>query len=231
MVAELSANHGGSLACAIETIRAAASAGANAIKLQTYTADSLTIDCDRNEFRSEAGPWAGSTLRGLYREAATPWEWHPQLADVAREVGLPLFSTPFDAAAVAYLEQHEVPAHKIASFELGDHELLALVAATKKPVIASAGMAPLDEIAAAVEIERGVWTGADPGTLGSAVAVASVASGARVIEKHFTLKGSDGGPDAHFSCEPAEFRRLVDDGAASSATSPPANRSCATTCG
>lgn len=249
VVAELSANHGGSLARAVESIRAAASAGADAIKLQTYTADSLTIDCDRSEFRIADGPWSGRTLHGLYREAATPWEWHPQLDAAAREVGLPLFSTPFDAAAVAYLEQHDVPAHKVASFELGDHELLALVAATRKPLIVSTGMATLDEIAAAVAIVRGVWAGADPGlallrcvsaypapaedmnlatiadlgarfgvipglsdhTLGSAVAVASVALGARVIEKHFTLRRGDGGPDAHFSCEPAEFRRLVDD--------------------
>ncbi len=249
IVAELSANHGGSLARALETVRAAAAAGASAIKLQTYTADSLTIDCERPEFRIDAGPWAGRTLHALYREAATPWEWHPRLAAEAHAAGVPLFSTPFDADAVAFLEAQGVPAHKVASFELGDHELLAAVAATRKPLIVSTGMATEAEIGAAVDVIRGVWEGADPGlallrcvsaypapeedmhlatirdlaarfgvvaglsdhTRGTAAAVAAVALGARVIEKHFILRRSDGGPDAHFSCEPDEFRRLVDD--------------------
>jgi pseudaminic acid synthase len=246
VIAELSANHGGSLARALDCIAAAAEAGADAIKLQTYTPDTMTIDCDRPEFRIEGGLWAGRTLYDLYREAHTPWAWHGELAAAARALGVPLFSTPFDATAVAFLETLGVPAYKVASFELTDHELLATIAATGKPVIASTGMATLAEIDEAVRILRGVWGARDPGlcllrcvsaypaeprhmnlatiaelgrafgvvpglsdhTLGHTVAVAAVALGARVIEKHFTLRRADGGPDSAFSLEPAELRAL-----------------------
>lgn len=247
LVAELSANHGGSLERAIATVRAAAAAGADAVKLQTYTPDSLTIDCARPEFRIEGGPWGGRTLYELYTAAQTPWEWFAPLREAAAAVGLPLFSTPFDAAAVEFLEREQVGAYKIASFELVDLELLDAVAATGKPIVLSTGMAEKAEIAEAVARIRAVWGGRDPGlvllhcvsaypappaemnlacipdlaasfgvasglsdhTLGTTVPVAAVALGARLIEKHLTLRRSDGGPDAHFSLEPNEFREMA----------------------
>ncbi|MCA8976690.1 MAG: pseudaminic acid synthase, partial [Planctomycetes bacterium] len=247
LVAELSANHGGSLARAVATVEAFADAGADAIKLQTYTADALTIDCDRSEFRIDDGPWRGRTLHELYREAQTPWEWHEPLRAAAQRCGVPLFSTPFDERAVTFLQQQGVAAYKIASFELVDHELLAAVAATGRPIVLSTGMATEAEIAAAVATIRGGWGERDLGlvllhcvsaypapardmrlhrlqqlatrfgvpvglsdhTLGTTVATAAVALGARLIEKHVTLARADGGPDAHFSLEPAEFAALA----------------------
>jgi pseudaminic acid synthase len=250
VVAELSANHGGSLARALETVAAAAEAGADAIKLQTYTPATMTLRSPRDEFRIARGPWAGRTLWDLYEEAHTPWEWHGSLREAADALGLPIFSTPFDATAVDFLEQLGVPAYKIASFELTDLELVGRVAATGKPVIASTGMATLAEIDAAVRALRAGWAaaghappplallkcvsaypaqprhmnlraithlgaafGAVPGlsdhTLGATVAVAAVALGARIIEKHFTLRRADGGPDSGFSLEPAELRTLT----------------------
>lgn len=152
LVAEMSGNHNGDLQRAIETVRAAAKSGADAIKLQTYTADTLTIDCEEADFIiPKDGPWGGRTLYALYQEAHTPWEWHERLFHEARKCGLDVFSTPFDSTAVDFLEGLEVPAHKIASFELVDDELLDAVAQTKKPVILSTGMATLEEIAHAVE--------------------------------------------------------------------------------
>jgi pseudaminic acid synthase len=245
VVAELSANHKGDLDRAIAIIHAAATAGADAVKLQTYTPDTLTIDCDNDCFRiAGKGVWAGRTLYELYGEACTPWAWHPRLAEAAANAGLALFSTPFDETAVDYLEEMAVPAHKIASFELNDTQLLRAVASTGKPVIASTGMASLAEIDEAVSTLRGAGceqlallkcTSAYPAppsemnlraiprlaerfglpaglsdhTLGDTVAVASVALGACIIEKHLTLSRDDGGPDAAFSAEPDELERLV----------------------
>jgi len=154
IVAELSANHAGSLGHAAETIRAVASAGANAVKLQTYTADTLTIDCDSESFTIPGGAWAGRTLYDLYQEAYTPWEWHADLKAVAEECGLDFFSTPFDATAVDFLEELGVPCHKIASFEMIDIPLLRKVGATKKPVIMSTGMASEEEIRESVDALR-----------------------------------------------------------------------------
>ena len=155
IIAELSANHGGSLEHAAKTIRAAAKAGANAVKLQTYTADTLTIDCDNQYFRIGGGTvWDGKTLYNLYKEAYTPWEWHADLKKVAEECGLDFFSTPFDETAVDFLEELEVPCHKVASFELVDIPLLRKVGSTHKPVIMSTGMASEEEIHEAVETLR-----------------------------------------------------------------------------
>jgi pseudaminic acid synthase len=250
VVAELSANHGGSLARALDTIAAAAEAGADAVKLQTYTPATMTLQSTRPEFRIAGGPWAGRTLWDLYAEAHTPWEWHPELKAAANRLGMPLFSTPFDGSAVDFLEELEVPAYKVASFEITDVELLARIAATGRPVIASTGMASLAEIDRAVHALRDGWAaagagapalallkcvsaypaeprdmnlrtiphlgaafGAVPGlsdhTLGVTTAIAAVALGARLIEKHFTLRRADGGPDAAFSLEPPELRALT----------------------
>lgn len=249
VVAELSANHGGSRSRALDTIAAAAEAGADAIKIQTYTPDSLTLDCDAEPFQIRGGLWDGRRLYDLYGEAQTPWEWHPELFEAAARAGIPIFSTPFDERAVDLLEELGAPAHKIASFELIHTELVSRVASTGKPILLSTGMANRDEIEAAVRTIRRVWGEHDPGlallhcvsaypaqpadmnlatlpdlarsfdaipgvsdhSLCSAVAVASVALGARVIEKHFTLSRADGGPDSAFSIEPHELRGLVDD--------------------
>jgi pseudaminic acid synthase len=155
IVAELSANHKQSFERAVEIIQAASAAGADAIKLQTYTPDTLTIDCTREWFKiPDSSLWAGKTLYDLYGEAFTPWEWHPQLQDIALSLGLDFFSTPFDAAAVEFLEQLHVPAYKVASFEIVDPVLLETIAKTGKPVIMSTGMASLSEIEQAVSILR-----------------------------------------------------------------------------
>ncbi|MFN0181428.1 MAG: pseudaminic acid synthase [Gemmatimonadales bacterium] len=153
VVAELSGNHNGDLGRAVATVEAAAEAGAHAIKLQTYTPDTITLDCDGPEFRVAGnGPWGGRRLWDLYREAHTPWDWHPRLFEVARACGLEVFSTPFDGTAVAFLESLGAPAYKIASFELVDDGLLRQVAATGKPVVVSTGMASLEEISHAVAV-------------------------------------------------------------------------------
>lgn len=246
VVAELSANHRGSLDEARQLIHAAADAGADAVKLQTYTADTLTIDSQREWFRIEAGTlWSGRTLYDLYQEAYTPWEWHAELKREAERCGLTLFSTPFDFTAVEFLEQLEMPAHKIASFELVDLALVTAVAQTGKPLIVSTGMADWSEIDEAVAAIRatgndqfallkctsaypaplaemnlrvlpglaeryGVPVGLSDHSPGHTAAVAAVALGASIIEKHFTLDRRAGGPDAAFSLEPGEFRALVD---------------------
>jgi N-acetylneuraminate synthase len=231
---------------AVELVRAAKEAGVDAVKLQTYTPDTLTIDCANKHFRIGKGAlWEGKNLYQLYGEAYTPWDWQPKLKAVADELGLPLFSTPFDDSAVDFLQRMEVPAHKIASFELVDTGLLHKVASTGKPVIMSTGMATLAEIDEAVRTLReagcaqlallkctsaypsppeemnlrtiphlseafGVPVGLSDHTLGISVPVAAVTLGACIIEKHLTLRRSDGGPDAAFSLEPAEFKAMVD---------------------
>lgn len=246
LIAELSANHNGSIERAEQIIRAAADAGANAVKLQTYTADTLTIPCDNEYFRIKGTIWEGRTLHDLYQEAHTPWEWTPRLMALAKDLGMDCFSTPFDATAVDFLEKCGVSRYKIASFEVVDIPLLKKVAATGKPVIMSTGMATLGEIDEAVRTLRengageltllkctsaypappeeanlrtiphlaqafGCKAGLSDHTMGSAVAVAAVALGATVIEKHFTLSRADGGPDGSFSMEPHEFKQMVQD--------------------
>jgi pseudaminic acid synthase len=246
IVCELSANHGGRLGRALELIEAAATTGADAIKIQTYTPDTLTIAHESPDFRIRGGLWDGYTLYELYREAYTPFEWHPTLVQRAAELGVTLFSTPFDESAVELLSGFNLPAYKIASFEIVDLALVECVARQRKPMIISTGMASHSEIAEAVGTARrhgaeelvllhcvssyparfeqanlrtiphlaeslGVLAGLSDHTPGTACAVAAVAVGACVIEKHFTLSRADGGPDAQFSLEPDEFKRLVED--------------------
>jgi N-acetylneuraminate synthase len=246
IVCELSGNHNGSLERALKLLEAAAATGADAIKIQSYTPDTITIDHDGPGFRIEGGLWDGRTLYDLYGEAQTPFEWHETLFRRARELDVTLFSTPFDESAVDLLEELGAPAYKIASFEAIDLPLIAYVAAKRKPMIISTGMANLDEIGEAVRTARengcdqlvllhcissypapdeqsnvrtvpdlaerfDVVSGLSDHTFGSAVAVASIALGGCVVEKHFTLRRSDGGPDAAFSLEPHEFKTLVDD--------------------
>jgi len=246
VIAELSGNHNGSRERAIELVRAAHAAGADAVKLQTYTADTMTIDSDAPWFRIEGGTWAGRRLYDLYQEASTPWAWHPELFAEARRLGMPCFSTPFDDSAVAFLEGLDCPCYKIASFEVCDLPLIRRIAATGKPAILSTGMATLAEIDAAVRALRDggcpeiallacvsayparaedmrlrripaladafhCTVGLSDHSPGSTVAVAAVALGARVVEKHICLRRADGGPDASFSLEPEEFAALVRD--------------------
>ena len=246
IIAEMSANHGQDYDAAVRLVRAAAETGADAIKLQTYTPDTLTIDCDNECFRIESGSlWEGRGLYDLYGEAYTPWEWQPKLKQLAEELGMDCFSTPFDATAVGFLEEMGVLAHKIASFELVDLPLLRRIAATGKPIIMSTGMATLSEIDEAVSALREAGAeeiallkctsgypalpeemdlrtiphlaqafdlpvGLSDHTLDVAVPVASVALGACIIEKHFTLSRDEPGPDAAFSLEPQEFKQMVD---------------------
>jgi N-acetylneuraminate synthase len=244
VIAEMSGNHNGDIKRAFALLEAAKKAGADAVKLQTYTADTITIDHDGPGFRIEGGLWNGRTLYELYQEAHTPWDWHPQLFAKARELGIAIFSSPFDCTAIEFLEKLEAPAFKIASFEVIDLPLIQRAARTGKPLIISTGIASLGEIAEAVEAARasggreiallhctsgyptppedsnlrtlphlaeafGVVAGLSDHTPGTAVPVAAVALGASVIEKHFTLRRADGGPDAAFSLEPEELAELV----------------------
>ena len=245
VIAELSANHNGSLATAIETIRAAKRTGADAIKFQTYTADTLTLDCDESDFVIKGGTiWDGKKLHDLYKEAYTPWEWHAQLFEVAKEEGLVCFSSPFDKTAVDFLETLHCPIYKIASFEITDIPLIEYVAKQGKPIIISTGIASYKDIHLAVEtcrkvgnnnitllkctssypapvaeanlammqqlaIDFKVKIGLSDHTLGSTVPVIATALGAEVIEKHFILDRSIGGPDASFSMNEIEFTAMV----------------------
>ncbi len=248
IVAEISGNHNGSLERALEIVRAVAAAGAHAVKIQTYTADTITLDVDTPAFRVSDGHelWGNRTLHSLYSEAYTPWEWHKPIFDLANELGLIAFSTPFDETAVDFLESLEVPLYKIASLEIVDLPLIKQVAETGKPMILSVGTGSISEVADAVEAARAggatditllactssypalpddanllrmptmkemfdVKVGLSDHTMGIGVSVAAAALGATVIEKHVTLRRSDGGVDSAFSLEPEELKQLVDE--------------------
>lgn len=246
IIAEMSGNHNQSLERALAIVDAAAAAGVDAIKIQTYTADTMTLDVDTGEFfiADEDSLWKGKSLYRLYEKAHTPWEWHKPIFDRCKELGLMGFSTPFDDTSVDFLEELGVPCYKIASFENIDLPLIRKVARTGKPIIASTGMTTVSELADLVQTARdngctdltllkctssypsspegtnlrtiphmrelfGCDVGLSDHTLGIGVAVASVALGATVIEKHFTLSRADGGVDAAFSLEPDEMAQLV----------------------
>lgn len=246
VIAELSANHNGKLETALSIIREAKAAGADAVKLQTYRPDTITLDCDSEDFRIHGGLWDGRTLYELYEEAHMPWEWHKPLFDYARQIGITIFSSPFDNTAVDLLEDLNAPAYKIASFEAVDLPLIKYVASTGKPMIISTGMADAEEIQEAIEAAReggckelailhcvsgypapaedynlrtvpdmiqrfGLVTGLSDHTLDNTTAIASVVLGASIIEKHFTLDRSGGGPDDSFSLEPKELEALCRD--------------------
>ena len=243
VIAELSANHNGKLETALRIIEEAKKAGADGVKLQTYKPDTITLNCDSEDFKIKGGLWDGRTLYDLYQEAHMPWEWHKPLFDRARALGITIFSSPFDNTAIDLLEDLNAPAYKIASFEAVDLPLIKYAASTGKPMIISTGMADAEEIAEAIEaareggckelavlhcvsgypapaedynlrtipdmIERfGLVTGLSDHTLDNTTAIASVALGASIIEKHFTLDRSGGGPDDSFSLEPSELAAL-----------------------
>jgi N-acetylneuraminate synthase len=246
IIAEMSGNHNQSLDKALEIVEAAARAGVHAVKLQTYTADTMTLDIQTGEFfiDDENSLWKGQSLYDLYKQAYTPWEWHPIIFQRCRELGLIAFSTPFDESAVDFLESLDVPCYKIASFENTDIPLIRKVAATGKPIIISTGMATLAELDETVREARnagckdlillkctstypaqpddtnlltiphmrdlfGCEIGLSDHTMGVGVAVASVALGCTVIEKHMTISRAEGGVDAAFSMEPHEMAQLV----------------------
>lgn len=246
IIAEMSANHLMDFDRAVAIMQAAKDSGADAIKLQTYTPDTITLNCDAPCFQITQGTiWDGTTFYKLYQTAYTPWEWQPKLKKIAEKMGLELFSSPFDFSSVDFLEKMDVPAYKVASFEINDIPLIKKIAGTGKPVIISTGIAHLADIELALKTCREAGnenvillkcTSAYPApyedinlrtipsikevfdclaglsdhTMGSAVAVAGVAVGAKVVEKHLTLRREDGGPDAAFSMEPQEFKEMVE---------------------
>lgn len=247
IIAEMSANHNGDRSIAIETVRAAKRAGADAIKLQTYTADTITLDSSNEDFQIKQGTvWDGQTLYNLYQQAYTPWEWHQEIFDEAKRLGLLCFSTPFDKTAVDFLETLDNPIYKIASFEITDIPLIEYAAAKMKPMVISTGIAQIDDIELAIETCRrvgnndvtllkctssypapieeanlcmikemaerfGVKTGLSDHTMGSIAPIVAITQGATMIEKHFILDRSIGGPDASFSMNEQEFTQMVKD--------------------
>ena len=245
IIAELSANHNGSKKVALDSIRTAKAAGADAIKIQTYTADTLTLNCDKPDFRLGKGLWEGETFYSLYQKAFTPWEWHEEIFQVAKEEGLICFSTPFDKTAVDLLESLNNPIYKIASFEITDIPLIQYIASKHKPVILSTGIAMEEDIQLALDTLRaggctditllkctsaypapiedanlltipdmkqrfGCKVGLSDHTEGYTVPMAAVALGAEVVEKHFIIDRSVGGPDSAFSMEADEFKLMVE---------------------
>lgn len=246
VIAELSANHNQDFDRAVEIIKAAKWAGADAIKLQTYTPDTITLDCDNEYFQIKQGTiWDGTTLHKLYQGAYTPWDWQPKLKKIAEEEGLICFSSPFDYTSVDFLEKMDVPAYKIASFEINDIPFIEYIASKGKPVIMSTGIATLKDIEEAVNACRRVGnnniallkcTSAYPSpledinlrvipnmketfdvvvglsdhTMSNTISLGAVALGAKIVEKHLTLRREDGGPDSKFSMEPEEFKSMVD---------------------
>lgn len=245
IIAELSANHNQDFDLAVKTIEEVAKTGADAVKIQTYTADTITIDCNNKYFQINQGTiWDGKTLYELYKEAFTPWDWQPKLKEIAENLGLIFFSSPFDFTAVDFLEKINVPAYKIASFEITDIPLIEYVAKKGKPVILSTGIATIEDIQLAVDTCRkagnnqiallkctssypapieeanlatiqdltkrfNVIAGLSDHTISNSTSIAAVALGAKIIEKHFILDRSIGGPDASFSIEPNELKHLV----------------------
>lgn len=245
IIAEMSANHNHHKDIAIQTIREAKKAGADAIKIQTYTADTLTIDCNSTDFICKKGLWEGLTTYQLYQQAYTPWEWHEEIFHVAKEEGLVCFSTPFDKTAVDFLEDLGNPIYKIASPEIVDIPLIRYIASKHKPIILSTGIAMEEDIKLALKTIRdegvsditvlkctsayptpmeavnlrtmvdmkerfGVKVGLSDHTLGADVPIAAVALGAEMVEKHFIIDRSIGGPDSAFSMQATEFRAMVD---------------------
>lgn len=246
VIAEMSANHNGSIENALKIIEAAKQSGADAVKLQTYRPDTITLNSDSEDFQIHGGLWDGKTLYQLYEEAHMPWDWHAPLFEHARKQGITIFSSPFDNTAVDLLEDLNAPAYKIASFEAIDLPLIKYVASTGKPMIISTGMADAEEIQEAIDAAReggckelailhcvsgypapaedynlrtipdmiqrfGLVTGLSDHTLDNTTAVTSVAMGASIIEKHFTLDRSGGGPDDSFSLEPPELAAMCRD--------------------
>ncbi|MGG7147254.1 pseudaminic acid synthase [Clostridium butyricum] len=246
IIAEMSANHLQNYDRAVEIIKKAAWAGADAIKLQTYTPDTITLDCDNEYFQIKQGTiWDGTTLHKLYQTAYTPWDWQPKLKEAAEKEGLVFFSSPFDFTSVDFLEEMNVPAYKIASFEINDIPFIEYIAAKGKPIIMSTGIATMKDIQEALNACRrmgnenvallkctssypapveeanlktipnmketfDVIAGLSDHTMGNAVSIGGVALGAKIIEKHMTLRRSDGGADSQFSMEPEEFKEMVD---------------------
>jgi len=246
IIAELSANHLGDFDLAVETVKSIKESGANAVKMQTYTPDTLTINCNNNYFKiNQDTLWDGSTFYDLYKDAHMPWEWQPKLKNIAEKLGLIVFSSPFDKTSVDFLEDMDMPAYKIASFEITDIPLIENVASRGKPVIISTGIAELCDIELAIKVCKkqgndeiallkctssypaplkeinlktiphmeqtfNTVVGLSDHTIGNTTAIASVAMGAKIIEKHFILNRNLGGPDSKFSLEPHEFKSMVE---------------------